>query len=360
MINERCDNGQNLLIERHDMVSPTEDKLPENSSASENDLDSENNAEGTSTSQPAEKEPSTFDVVMNAIKPVGEDDADDAESDKEASDKVEADKSKDGKAKDKEDEPDDPTEDELKLWKPKTRKRFENLQAKYRDVNERLEKAEVEAGNYRKFVDYLETNGLNQDEANNLFHIGALMKNDPFAALQAITPFYEQLLHVTGQVLPPDLKAQVDAGYLTQAHAVEISQGRAKSRVAPVITQEQHQRQQERENRQQGQNAAAMQRAVASWEQNWSRSDPDYASKKDRVLDRLELMLARATREKKLPQTVEQAVAMAEKARRDVEADFRQYKPKKPVSMVEGGSANSSYQSEAKDTRDVIRRTLNK
>lgn len=67
-------------------------------------------------------------------------------------------------------------------------------------------------------------------------------------------------------------------------------------------------------------NVAAMQSAVASWEKNWSKSDPDYASKKDRVLDRLELMLKAAKIENKLPQTVEQAVVLAEKARKDVEA----------------------------------------
>lgn len=342
------------------MDSPSKDKLPEGSSASENDLDNANAAEGTSTSQPAEKEPSTFDVVMNAIKPEGDDDAENAESDKEASDKAAGDASKDGKSKDAEDESGDPTEDELKAWKPKTRKRFENLQARYRDEKQRADTAEAEAGNYRKFTEYLDANGIAEDEANKLFHIGALMKNDPFAALQAITPYYHQLMEITGQILPPDLQAQVKAGYLTQAHAVEISQGRAKGRIAPTVAQEQHQRQTQRDNRQQGQNVATMQSAIGTWEQKWSKSDPDYASKKDRVLDRLELMLARAAREKKLPQTVEQAVALAEKARKDVEADLRQNKPRKPVSTVDGGSANSSHQPEAKDTRDVIRRTLNK
>ena len=340
------------------MVSPTKDQLQEESSASTEDT--ANQAEESSTSNPPEKEPSTFDVVMDALNPEGEDDGeDDANSDDEESTEAEGDTSKDGKAKDEGDESGDPTEDELKAWKPKTRKRFENLQAKYRDVSERLEQAEVEAGHYRKFVSFLDQNGLDQDEANRLFSIGALMKNDPFAALQAITPYYHQLLEVTGQILPPDLQQQVKQGYMTQAAALEVSRARAQGRLQPALAQDQRERQQQREVRQQGQNAARMQGAVASWEQKWSKSDPDYASKKDRVLDRLELMLARAARENKLPQTVEQAVALAERAKKDVETEFRQNRPRKPVSTVDGGGSGSSHKPAPQNTRDVINRTLN-
>lgn len=341
------------------MVSPTEDKKTEDLSASENDLDTQN-AEGTSTSETSVPEKTTFDLIKDALKPADEGaDEQDADSGKEASDKTAGDKSKDAKPKDEEDVSGDPTDDELKAWKPKTRKRFENLQAKYRDEKVRADTAEADAGHYRKFTNFLETNGLDQEEANRLFSIGALMKNDPFAALQAITPYYHQLLEVTGQILPPDLQAQVKQGLLTQANALEVSRARAMGKVAPSIAQDQQERQRQREGRQQGQNAVSMQGAVAKWEQDWSKSDPDYASKKDRVLDRLELALARAAREKKLPQTVEQAVAMADKARKEVEAEVRQSRPKKPVSMVDGGSANSSHLPAPKNTRDVIRRTLN-
>lgn len=342
------------------MASPTKDQQTEGSSASEPNLDTANQAEESSTSNPSEKEPSTFDVVMNALKPEGKsDDEEDANSEKDDSADTKGDKSKDAKPKEKDDESGDPTEDELKLWKPKTRKRFENLQAKYRDVSERLELAEVDAGHYRKFVDFLDRNGLDQDEANRLFSIGALMKNDPVRALEAITPYYNQLLEVTGQILPPDLVQQVKQGYMTKAAALEVSRARAQGRLQPALAQDQRERQQRQEIRQQGQNAIQMQSAIASWEQKWSKSDPDYASLKDRVLDRLELMLARAAREQKLPKTVEQAVALAEKARKDVETEFRQTRPRKPVSTVEGGGSSSSHQPAPKDTKDVIRRTLN-
>lgn len=341
------------------MVSPTKDQQIEVSSASE-DMDKDISSEGTSTSNPSENELSTFDVVMNAIKPEGEDEDDDAISDKGETGKPEDDTSKKDVKAEGEGESDEPGVDELKAWKPKTRERFEKLQAKHRDVSERLVRAETEAGLYRQFTDFLDTNGIAQDEANKLFNIGAMMKNNPVKALELITPYYSQLLEITGQILPPDLQQQVQSGYLTQAHAVEISRGRAQQRLTPVIAQEQQQRQQQQVVRQQQGNVASMQSAVAAWEQKWSSSDPDYSVKKDRVLDRLELTLARAARSGQLPQNAEQAIKLADKVKAEVEAEFRQTKQRKPVSTIDGNNSGSQHQPEPKDTRDVIRRTLSK
>lgn len=344
------------------MVSPTKDQQTEGSSASDNDLDNENTAEGTSTSQTSEKEPSTFDVIMDAIKkPEGDESDEDGtdKSDEDASDEGDGDKSKDGKAKDEEGESDEPSEDEKKLWKPKTRERFEKLQGKYRSEKERADAAEADAGNYRKFVEYLDTNGIDQEEANKLFHIGALMKNDPFEALRQITPYYHELLEITGQILPPDLEAAVKQGHMTKAAALELSQRRAHGQLQPTIAQEQRNRQTQRDTRQQGQNVQSMQNAIATWENDWAKSDPDYSVKKERVLDRLELTLARAARSNTLPKTVQEAVALANKVRKEVETELRKSQPqRKPVNSVDGGNVNSS-QPEPKDSRELARRMFN-
>lgn len=340
------------------MVSPTDEDQQNLEESSASELDNEN-VEDTSTSEQSEDELSTFDLVKQAIDPDGEDEDENDErgSEEDESDDPEGDKSKDEDQEGEEDESDEPSEEELKRWKPKTRKRFEDLQAKYRDASERLEKAESEAGYYRQFVDFLDTNRISQEEANQLFNIGALMKNDPARALELITPYYNELLHVTGNVLPPDLQQQVKQGYLTQAHALEISRSRAMGQTNQAIEQERNQYESQRSVRQQQEAVGTMQNALAAWEQKWSSSDPDYNIKKDRVLDRVELMLARASRDRKLPQTVEDAVKLVEKAKADVEAELRQFRPKKKVTTVDGGSSTNSLP-EPKDTKDVIRRAL--
>lgn len=346
-------------------VSPTEteeelkDQLKTGaSSTSDTDQDSAD----SSDPNPSE-ELSTFDVVMNAIKPEGEEDGRSSEDDK--SKKTEADK----KAKDDKDKADDDFEDftpeERKHLKKATAERFDKLKGLYRESKEKVtqlsaqvEQATVEAGYYRKFVGFLEENRLSSDDANNLFYIGALMKNDPTKALEVITPYYHALMQMTGNVLPPDLQEQVKQGYMTKEAALELSRHRASGKTGQVIQRERESHQQQQDAERQQKNIATMQTAVADWEKQWSSSDPDYAKKKDRVLDRVELLLVRAQKNGTLPKTVEEAVKLANQAKSEIEADLKQFKPRKEVRTVDGGSSVSNLP-EAKNTRDVIMRTLN-
>lgn len=344
-------------------VSPTEteeDLKDQTNTGASSTSDTDQDTEGSSDPNPSD-ELSTFDVVMNAIKPEGEDDGRSSEEDK--SKKAEADK----KAKDQADDDfEDFTPEERKHLKKATAERFDKLKGLYRESKEKVtqlsaqvEQATVEAGYYRKFVGYLDENNLSQDDANNLFYIGALMRNDPVKALEVITPYYQTLLEMTGNVLPPDLQQQVKQGYITKEAALELSRHRATGQTTKVIQSERESRQQQQEVDRQQKNVASMQTAIADWEKQWSSSDPDYAKKKDRVLDRVELLLVRAQKNGTLPKTVDEAVKLANQAKNEIEADFKKMVPqRKQVRTVDGGSSASS-QPEAKNTADVIRRTLN-
>jgi hypothetical protein len=347
------------------MVSPAneeelKDQLkPGASSTSDTDQDTAD----SSDPNPAE-ELSTFDVVMNAIKPEGEEDGGSSEEDK--SKKPEGEKKPEGK-KDTDDEFEDFSPEERKHLKKATTERFDKLKGLYRTSKEQvttlstqLEQANTEAGYYRKFVGFLDENRISQDEANQLFNIGALMKNDPLEALKLITPYYNDLLHITGNVLPPDLQQQVNQGYITKDRALELSRLRATGETEKQIRTERQTYQQQRDaDRQRVEQVSSMQGAIASWEKDWSSSDPDYAKKKDRVLDRVELLLVRAQKNGTLPKTTDEAVKLANQAKTEVEADLRKMAPqRKQVRTVDGGSSGSSVP-DAKNTADVIRRTLN-
>lgn len=347
-------------------VSPTETKdeelkqdqlKTEESSTSDTDQDTEDSSDPNPT-----EELSTFDVVMNAIKPEGDKDGGSSEEDK--SKKTEAEK----KAKDNKDKTDDFEDfspDERKQLKKATAERFDKLKGLYHESKEKVtqltaqvEQATVEAGYYRKFVGFLDENRLSQEDANNLFHIGALMRNDPAKALEVITPYYQSLLQMTGSVLPPDLQQQVTQGYITKEAALELSRHRASGQTNQVIQRERESYQQQQELTRQQKTVASMQTAVADWEKQWSSSDPDYAKKKDRVLDRVELLLVRAQKNGSLPKTVEEAVKLANQAKSEIETDLKQFKPRREVKTVDGGSSISNLP-DAKNTADVIRRTLN-
>ena len=324
----------------------------EESSTSENQ-DIEKESEDSSTSETSEAELSTLDLVKEAIKSESKDTD-------ETNGSSEKDNEEDSKSEDElesEDNPDEPTEDELNNWKPKTRKRFEQLQSKYRDVNERLEKSEVDAGLYRQYSEFLDTNRITKDEANNLFNIGALMKSDPQQALQALTPYYNQLLEVTGNVLPNDLKQQVEQGYITEKNAVELSMHRAQSSHQQVMNQQNDQQQQQQVVAHQQELSTNIQSALADLENNWQKSDPDYDVKSTRIQERVKLMWFESNQKGQMPRSVDEAIGMAERAKREIEKEFRQFRPKKPVTSVDGGGA-SQVRPQPKNTLDVIRQTV--
>lgn len=344
-------------------VSPTEeevklDQQTETSSTSEQ-KDTETSGE-SSTSGKSESELSTLDLVKNAISETSKDnDKTEGSSDKGES-KEEA-ESKDKAETEDTDESDDATEEELKAWKKelnaKTAKRFEQLQAKYRDASERLERAEVDAGFKVQFENFLQSNRMTQEEANTLFDIGALMKSNPNKALEMLTPYYNQLLEVTGHILPVDLKQQIEQGYITEHNALELSRQRALNRNHQVMTEQQEadQRQQEVVNQQKLN--GDIQIALARLENGWQTSDPDYAMKSTRVQERVKLMWYEASRTNAMPRSVEDAIAKVNKVKQEVEKEFRQFMPKKSVNTVDGGSA-SSVKAAPTNTLDLIRQTV--
>ena len=349
-----------------DLKTEQDQHQPEDSSTS--DLSDTVKAEDSSNSNKSEDEQSTFDVVMKAI------DGDDSETEDESESNSDEDDKKDSKEPSEDGEKEDKVEDEFEDFSPEERanlkkataERFDKLKGLYHKskeekeaLNAKLEEITVDADNYKQFTGFLEQNRISENEANELFNIGALMKNDPIKALELITPHYQQLLQVTGSILPPDLQQQVEQGYLTQAHAAEISRSRAMGQTTQAISREQQEHQQRLEQtRQQQETVNSIQSAITDWEKKWSSSDPDYSTKKDRVLERVELMLARASNRGEMPKTVDDAIRLAEDAKKHVEKDIRQFMPKRKINTVDGGSSVTT-QPEPKDTIDVIRRTLN-
>lgn len=351
-----------------DLKTQNEGKPLEDSPTSDLSDTANKDAEDSSNSETPEEDQSTFDVVMDAIKEDGEDEGDKESSSSEDGSNESDDKSEEGESegsKEKSDEFEDFSPEERAKLKKSTAERFDKLKNLYheskektKDLETQLEKASVGAANYDGFVGFLNENRISEDEANELFNIGALMKNDPVKALELITPHYNNLLHITGNVIPDDLQQQVAQGYITKDHALELSRHRASGQTTQAISQERQQHQQQQEISRQQQTQASIQSAIADWEKKWSSSDPDYSTKKDRVLERVELTLVRAARDGKLPQSVNEAVDIANQAKADVEAELKQFQTRKPVTTVDGGGSSTSMP-EPNNTQDVIRRALN-
>jgi len=349
-------------MKNNDQVSPTDNEINDVKNTEDSstlDQDVKDSGDSSSLGESGSEE-STFDVIKKAVELDAEENDDSSEEDKEPE------KNEDESTDKKEDESeleDNSTEEEIsddelkKLMKPKTRKRFEQLQTKYRETKESLEKYEQKAQSFDKFNTFLETNQISRDEANTLFDIGALMKKDPSRALEAITPYYNQLLQLTGNVMPNDLKQQVDQGYITEQAALDLSKQKAQNdHFRHMEIQREQQRQQESQRQQQELNSN-IQSSLANLEKSWQTSDPDYKLKSTRIQERVKLMWYDASRKGQMPRSVDEAVRMAETAKKDVERELRQFQPRRPINPVEGGGSNTA-RPEPKTTLDVIRQTV--
>ena len=347
-----------------DQVSPTDNEIidkqtPEDSSSLENQ--DVKDTEDSSSLGESDSNESTFDVIKKAV----ELDAEENDDSSEEEEKPEENEEDSADKKDEESElGDDSTGDEEKPLtdkelrsKEKTRSRFEQLQTKYRETRESLEKYEQKAQSFDKFNTFLETNSISKDEANKLFDIGALMKKDPQQALAAMTPYYNQLLQLTGNVMPNELKQQVDQGYITEQAALDLSRQKAQNEHYRNREIQQEQKRQEDSQRQQQELNFNIQSGLASLEKNWQQSDPDYKLKSTRIQDLVKLMWYDASQKGQMPRSVDEAIRMAETAKRDVERELRQFQPRKPINPVEGGGSNTA-RPEPKTTLDVIRQTV--
>lgn len=341
-------------------VSPTDneevstlDQQTESSSASDNqDLDK---SEESSTSGESKSEVSTLDLVKDALsKEPAEEDETEGSSEK---DETVAEESKDKLASEDSDEMSDEELEVLRKLKPKTAKRFEQLQAKYRNANERAEKAEVDAGYYKQFTNFLQNNNLSQEEANALFDAGAALKNDKALALQIMTPIYNQLLIDTGNVLPKDIHQQVEQKQIPEHVALELSRQRAHARNVQIAEEQRRQNQIIQEQNHQTQLRSDIQDALANLESQWQKSDPDYKLKSTRITERVKLTWYEAQRNGTMPKSVDEAIKIVTGVKMDVEKEFRKFAPKKSVNPVDGGSSVSA-KAEPQSTLDVIRQTL--
>lgn len=304
------------------------------------DSQDQTSAEDSSNSEDQDAKEPTVDRYKAAQDAIGEQSSD-SESDQEKEDEPESVAPKE--ETDEEDElPDEISDDELKGYKPKTRRRMEQLLTRVKERDEQITALEAPAGEYQKIEAYLESTGTTYEQCADAVEVAALLNNDPEEAYKRLAPIMQELAQKVGAVLPQDLQQSVDSGYMTQEGAREIARLRARE----SVSQEQQQRQQEQQKRQyqqtQRQLMTDMQNAVAGWEQRTASSDPDYKHKSARVQEKIELALLKAQQSGTLPQSVNDAVAIAENALKVVNDEYRKIGKKPAVSVVDGGSSNTA------------------
>lgn len=326
------------------MASPADDERVDDLSAE--DAETKTAAETAAADDTGEKSPSS---MLDALMAVGKtDDGDEgapaSETGEEGKDEAAPDGAA-GKAEAKPDEQDDDdswlTKDEFKSLSPKTQKRIKKLSAEKRELSTQVEQYKPAAEQMQGLFRYIEDAGLVTEEVNTGFEIMRLMKNDPFEAYKKLKPYMDQLQQIVGDVLPDDLKAEVDDGRIAEERARELAQSRSREQlraaesVRAAAAAEARQRQETQRT-----SAQRVATAVSEWESKWSASDPDYRLKAPRVMEKMKLAVLERNG---APLSPDEALALAEKSRRAVEEELKAFQPRRRrIDPETGGAATRS------------------
>lgn len=227
---------------------------------------------------------------------------------------------------------DDPSHFSRKEWKslaPKTRERIEWFRAQRRELQAQVEQ-------YKPIVETVQQSGLKQDDVTVLLALGqALQRGDAETFLAGVMPYVDLMQEISGKKLPADLQEKVDEGYTTPDIAAELARARhaaslersradqAQNHIAERAMQERNQ---------------AILGQVKQYEDGLRSRDPDYAIKRD-VIERETERLIRANG---VPQTPQDAVAIARSAYEFANTVFSKAVPRSPTRPTPSGSQRPS------------------
>lgn len=329
-------NDQSLAAEPQDSSEAQETKTQDVSNAGSSP------AEGVKTDAPK----SMLEAVMQAVQPAEPAEKDDGK-------KVEgaapgADEAKDGKLETKATDPkdQDAADDKLPFGKHPRFKQILSERNSFKDRAEKAEKAFNDAKpqleNLGKLQGFVRSQNLTAEDVNNGFRIMGLVRNDPVKALVEARAIVAQLEQITGEAVPDDLRSKIDAGLVDEEEAKNLSRQRAAAKLAEGRAQQTIDSARAKADADAEAQAQALDRdvrtAVTTWETAWKKNDPDFEHKHPFVMAEIQLLLAsegHAIRSK------DDALALADKAKKNVESRLGLLLPKKEEKTVVKGGANA-------------------
>ena len=321
--------------------SSTENELPEGQTVEGSDANAD--------SSPAQGE-SYLDAVLGALKDKGESPASAQVAEKAPEAQAEPEKS--GEAKP---DPDELTPDELKRLPQKTQKRIQDLLGERKTLTAELEPLKVAKQRLDNITEQFRSTGLDGKDIDTVLEIGTLLKRgDLFAAREKLAPIWEVIQRATGSVIPADIADAHKAGQISEQHARELAEARARAQSEQQLRQSQVAEQQRAAERQQAEQfQATVVKTVNDWEAGKRQRDPDCNLKAPQVRQQIKLELLDPNVAK--PQSAQEAVQMAEKALATVDAMLRQFRPApRAVQHVSGSPSGPRSVAAPKTHHDVV------
>lgn len=322
--------------------------------------DASASATSSTADQNGDKAPSLIDSVKEAISkdtgtsPSPEQDPNDpgATQKPETTEQPEA-------AKPNPDALGDLTEDELKRYGPKTQARMRQLLGQRKEANEQAEKLKAElepkAKKFDEIDTYIRNNNLSNEDVGVIFEIGALIRNDPFKALERVQPIYEKLLEITGDVLPAELQERVNLGYISKEDAkVQNRANRQNQFLVNRQTEDQRRAAETEQTRARTQHVNMCRESAEKWEATKVGADPDWKLKQPRIQELLKLSVL----EKGYPESQAAVVQLLDSIYGRVSEELKQIRPQRPEIKPVTNTASTRGTADPNSLLDAVKTGL--
>jgi hypothetical protein len=190
---------------------------------------------------------------------------------------------------------------------------------------------------------FMQEHGLTPEEVTEGYEVMAMLKSsDPDTLGKAREYFVKNLQALDGMLgftLPEDLQERVESGFLDEEGARELATARAAKSLrdsrAEALAADEAAASKDREVRDAAQAITA---SVASWEDRIKTADPDYAKKAKLIEDRaLRIMQSEGP-----ARNPAEAVALVERAHKEITAEFRAVLPKPRSILPNPPSVNTT------------------
>ena len=158
---------------------------------------------------------------------------------------------------------------------------------RFKQLVTRAKQAEAGSKQFEQVQEFLAANSMTEDDAADALLIWAKMKTDPQAAWKELKPIVQKLLVEAGEVLPADLRQQVETRQITRDAAMEISRLRSQN----GVTSKTLERQQVTADKQaQDVRVQQIKSEADRWEQTTRERDPDFEQLRDGILREIVFM----------------------------------------------------------------------
>lgn len=229
--------------------------------------------------------------------------------------------------------------------------RFQELIKEKNTYKEELAKTKPLAERARILDEYVSTNGINPQELTNALEYLRLRRQDPVKAFELLKQDYNALATYNGEILPPELQAEVTAGTLSPERAKQIVQANAREEHRKWMTTSQNQTAAQ-------QHETSIQGAIDSWATTTMQRDPDLRKKasNEAVDGKWEYvdMKLRSLRQANPPKSPQEAVALTEKAYAEANKFFGSRTKPTVKRPLQSQTSNTRSSAVVRTEKDVI------